>query len=440
MTLRKLLFGAVAAALLLIAISTPGLAFIVKSKTSRTLFEEFMATYNRAYRGAEEVEQRFRNFEENIRIMEYMRLKNPKATFGITKFFDLSEKEFRQMYLTGVRYFFAAKKRASLHYKKVTADPSTAPAAKDWHADGAVTDVKDQGSCGSCWAFSTIGNIEGAWYLAGNPLVSLSEEHLVSCDTVDSGCNGGLMLQAYDWLLANNNGNVYTEASYPYKSGAGFSPDCDEGDHVIGASINGHVTIEGGEDNMAAWLAENGPLAIAVDASAFMSYTGGVLTSCSGQQLNHGVLLVGYNNSAEVPYWVIKNSWGTGWGEQGFIRIRKGTNECLVQEYVVSATVSNSTNPPVPTSTIAPGTRVVEQTKCTGYTCNSGCTSKQVQENVCVQNPSGGSTTLQCGLNQLLKKTYTSSDCSGDPEYSVTPLDMCMIAWKGSYKNVCKTA
>ncbi|RNC47524.1 cruzipain precursor, partial [Trypanosoma cruzi] len=127
------------------------------------------------------------------------------------------------------------------------------------------------------------------------------------------------------------------EDSYPYASGEGISPPCTTSGRTVGATITGHVELPQDEAQIAAWLAVNGPVAVAVDASSWMTYTGGVMTSCVSEQLDHGVLLVGYNDSAAVPYWIIKNSWTAQWGEDGYIRIAKGSNQCLVKEEASSA-------------------------------------------------------------------------------------------------------
>eukprot|EP00796_Vickermania_ingenoplastis_P012354 gene12355-8482_t len=226
------------------------------------------------------------------------------------------------------------------------------PPAWDWREHGAVTRVKNQGRCGSCWAFSTIGNIEGQWALAGHPLTAFSEQYLTSCDTVDVGCEGGLMETALDYILVNNSGVVFTESSYPYASANGTAPACLA--HGVkpfpGGRIDGRVFIQSNEDLIEAWLAAYGPLSIAVDATIWSFYVGGILPFCTPIQLNHGVLLVGYNNSAPVPYWIVKNSWGPSWGEQGYIRIKKGSNECLMKEYVVSAYTGDAAPTQPPTS------------------------------------------------------------------------------------------
>ncbi|KAH8618146.1 putative Papain family cysteine protease [Trypanosoma vivax] len=144
----------------------------------------------------------------------------------------------------------------------VQVPPGKAPAAVDWRRKGAVTPVKDQGTCGSCWSFSAIGNIEGQWAAAGNPLTSLSEQMLVSCDFKDNGCGGGFMDNAFEWIVKENSGKVYTEKSYPYVSEDGSKPFCIPYGHEVGATITGHVDIPHDEDAIAKYLADNGPVAV----------------------------------------------------------------------------------------------------------------------------------------------------------------------------------
>ncbi|KAF8296331.1 hypothetical protein TcBrA4_0068200 [Trypanosoma cruzi] len=184
---------------------------------------------------------------------------NPHATFGVTPFSDLTREEFRSRYHNGAAHFAAAQERARV---PVNVEVVGAPAAVDWRARGAVTAVKDQGQCGSCWAFSAIGNVECQWFLAGHPLTNLSEQMLVSCDKTDSGCGGGLMNNAFEWIVQENNGAVYTEDSYPYASGEGISPPCTTSGHTVGATITGHVELPQDEAQIAAWLAVNGPVAV----------------------------------------------------------------------------------------------------------------------------------------------------------------------------------
>ncbi|KAH8618095.1 putative Papain family cysteine protease Protein of unknown function (DUF3586) [Trypanosoma vivax] len=284
----------------------------------------------------------------------------------------------------------------------VQVPPGKAPAAVDWRRKGAVTPVKDQGSCGSCWSFSAIGNIEGQWAAAGNPLTSLSEQMLVSCDTKDNGCGGGLMDNAFEWIVKENSGKVYTEKSYPYVSGGGEEPPCKPRGHEVGATITGHVDIPHDEDAIAKYLADNGPVAVAVDATTFMSYSGGVVTSCTSEALNHGVLLVGYNDSSKPPYWIIKNSWSSSWGEKGYIRIEKGTNQCLVAQLASSAVVGGPGPTPTPTpttttTTTAPGpSSSFTKTLCSGDDCADNCSATVYNTNTCIRLGALGSMVATC--------------------------------------------
>ncbi|CCD14932.1 unnamed protein product [Trypanosoma congolense IL3000] len=191
---------------------------------------------------------------------------------------------------------------------------------------------------------------------------------LVSCDTEDLGCAGGLMDNAFKWIVSSNKHNVFTEQSYPYASKGGNVPPCRMSGKVVGAKIRDHVDLPKDENAIAEWLAKNGPVAIAVDATSFQDYTGGVLTSCISKQLDHGVLLVGYDDTSKPPYWIIKNSWSEKWGEEGYIRIEKGTNQCLMKNYATSAVVHRPVPPPPPPAS------TFTQEFCEGAECQSGCT------------------------------------------------------------------
>jgi cysteine peptidase B len=295
------------------------------SKSYEALFQGFKHKFGKSYATAEEESRRFDNFAQNMLVAEAMRASNPLATFGINAFSDLSAEEFR-VYHNG-RAYFAAKD------KTVSAEQPALPRAGksiDWRTKGAVTPVKNQGQCGSCWAFSSTGNIEGQWKLAGNELVSLSEQELVSCDTTSDGCNGGLMDLAFEWLIKARGGAIDTEASYPYKSGSGVAPKCDLNGKKVGAKIKGYKNIAKSESAMADFVYSSGPLSVAVDATSWQTYTSGIMTNCISQQIDHGVLIVGFDTAYSTPYWIIKNSWAASWGEEGYIRVKYGSNECLI--------------------------------------------------------------------------------------------------------------
>lgn len=213
-------------------------------------------------------------------------------------------------------------------------DESTLQTAEsvDWVSKGAVTDVKNQGQCGSCWSFSTTGALEGANFVKHNTLVSLSEQQLVDCDNLqnggrDHGCNGGLMDNAFTWI--EKNGGLCQEASYPYISGetkkAGTCmTDCDA---VSGTAIADYYDVPSNSDDDMMTALNKQPVSIAIQADQkdFQLYNSGVFTGDCGTQLDHGVLVVGYGSMDGVDYYRVKNSWGTSWGKDGYIYLGRGS-------------------------------------------------------------------------------------------------------------------
>ncbi|ESP02306.1 hypothetical protein LOTGIDRAFT_172186 [Lottia gigantea] len=254
------------------------------------------------------------------------------AKYGPTIFADLTEDEF------GVRLNSKPWDLSIRPKDNAVIPQDPAPKAWDWRDHGVVTPVKNQGSCGSCWAFSTTGNVEGQWAIKKQKLVSLSEQELVDCDKVDQGCNGGLPSQAYDAIMKL--GGLETEKEYGYK---GYDEKCFFKKSDVAAKINGSVKISENEDDMAAWLAKNGPISIGINAFAMQFYMGGIAHPwkifCNPKKLDHGVLIVGYGVEGSKPYWIIKNSWGESWGEKGYYLLYRGGGVCGVNTMCTSATV-----------------------------------------------------------------------------------------------------
>jgi len=201
------------------------------------------------------------------------------------------------------------------------------PTSVDWRTKGIVTPVKDQGQCGSCWSFSTTGSVEGAWAM-NHTLVSLSEQNLMDCSRAygNMGCNGGMMDNAFKYII--NNHGIDTEASYPYQAYTSYN--CKYSTANKGASITSYKDVTSGSEAALQNAVAYRPVSVAIDAShsSFQLYTSGVYyePACSSTSLDHGVLTVGYGTGTSGDYWIVKNSWGTGWGMQGYIYMSRNKN------------------------------------------------------------------------------------------------------------------
>lgn len=231
---------------------------------------------------------------------------------------------------------------------------ASAPASLDWAAKGAITAVKDQGNCGSCWAYSATEGIEAALYQQTGQLVKLSEQQIISCDTSDAGCDGGDLPTAFEYV--QNNGGIDSQSDYPDTSSrSGKDGKCKKSANKV-AKVTGYEyavpPCEGGgcknqkESDMMAALNSFGPLSICVNAEDWDGYSSGVYSrKCSGKynMLDHCVQLVGYDTTASTPYWKVRNSWASDWGEDGFIRLPMNENACGIADeamYVKASLVS----------------------------------------------------------------------------------------------------
>ena len=201
------------------------------------------------------------------------------------------------------------------------------PSSVDWRGRGAVTPVKNQQQCGSCWAFSTTGAVEAAYFLKTGNLTSFSEQELVSCDKTDMGCNGGQMDNAFSWI--QQQGGLCSELDYPYHSGNGNTTSCKKMCKPIkGSEVTSHVDVNSTEIGLKTALSIQ-PVSIAIEADGldFQLYHSGVYTAECGTNLDHGVLAVGYGTEDGQDYWLVKNSWGTSWGQAGYIKLARGKSQ-----------------------------------------------------------------------------------------------------------------
>merc|ERR1711973_848403 len=288
-------------------------------------WESFKIKYGKNLLTGQEHDIRKNIFAANLKFIEKHNAEHALGlhtfTVGINQFADLTNEEFVKQF-TG----FAAADDVPESLVEIIGDR---PESIDWREEGAVTPVKNQGQCGSCWAFSTIGTIEGAHFKETGKLVSLSEQNLMDCSRANYGCNGGFPYEALRYVI--NNGGVDTEESYPYEMRQGY---CRYNENNIGAKISqAKKIVQGSEEDLQNALGSIGPISVAIDAShySFQLYHSGVYHEpyCSPYRLDHGVLAVGYGSDNGQDYYIVKNSWGPNWGLGGYIKMsRNRNNQC----------------------------------------------------------------------------------------------------------------
>ena len=307
-------------------------------------YQKFIKKYSKNYKSMDEYLAKFEVFKKNV--FESFSRSNPTFKTGVTKFSDMTQEEFANNYL-GLNYADLNKE----NFEAVTITKfGAAPPSFDWRNEGRVSEVKEQGNCKACYAFTTIGNLEGLYYAKTKVMTPLSEQMIVDCDNVDGGCRGGLMKDTIEWIKSN--GGIMAEKDYPYKGKKGLS--CKKKpEKYVDLKVTGYKRLGStdrifdcvDENQIKEFLYENGPLIAAVNGMFLQDYIKGILDYpsdiCSSAYINHGVLIVGYGTegSTNMDYWTVKNSLGKDWGESGYFRIRRGAGTCGINCYIMTATI-----------------------------------------------------------------------------------------------------
>ncbi|XP_050204800.1 senescence-specific cysteine protease SAG39-like [Mercurialis annua] len=292
----------------------------VNSLSMKERHEKWMVKHGKVYKDEKEKSKRFEIFQSNVAYIEWFNaVRKESYVLGVNRFADLTNDEFTGIWNGYKRPLGKPRAVTPFMYGNVTVLPSSI----DWRRRGAVTPIKDQKKCGSCWAFSAVAATEGIHKLRTGKLVSLSEQELVDCDRgEDQGCQGGLMEDAFKFIKRNK--GITTEANYPYRGVDGKCNTKRESSKV--AKITGYHVVPSNSEAALLKAVAHQPISVSIDAGSvsFQFYKGGVYTGSCGTDLNHGVVAVGYGRSSSgSKYWIVKNSWGTGWGERGYVRMKR---------------------------------------------------------------------------------------------------------------------
>ncbi|XP_073031711.1 cysteine protease XCP2-like [Primulina eburnea] len=289
------------------------------------LFESWMDKHGKKYKSIEDKLHRFEIFKDNLKHIDERNKATSNYWLGLNEFADMSTDEFKKGYL-GFKVDSMFHKKNDSPQEFMYKDFNTLPKSVDWRKKGAVTRIKNQGSCGSCWAFSTVAAVEGINQIVTGNLTELSEQELIDCDTThNNGCNGGLMDYAFQFIVSN--GGLHHEEEYPYLMEEGTCEENRDESELV--TISGYQDVPANDGQSLLKALANQPVSVAIEASGrdFQFYSGGVFDGHCGNELDHGVAAVGYGSSKGLDYIIVKNSWGPKWGEKGFIRMKRNNGK-----------------------------------------------------------------------------------------------------------------
>ncbi|KAK6159315.1 hypothetical protein DH2020_006629 [Rehmannia glutinosa] len=307
--------------------------------------------HGKAYNAIGEKERRFEIFKDNLKFIDEHNSVDRPYKLGPNRFADLTNEEYRSMFVGGRldRKSRLMNRTASDRYAFKAGE--RLPESVDWRKKGVVAPVKDQGSCDGYWAFSVVAAVEGINQIKTGEMIVLSEQELIDCDKkYNEGCNGGLMDYGFEYIIEN--GGLDTEEDYPYRARDGTCDDYLKNRNVV--SINSYEDVPANDEQALKKAVANQPISVAIDAGGrdFQLYQSGVFTGRCGTNLDYGAVAVGYGTEEDKDYWIVRNSWGSSWGENGYIRLQRNlaktsSGKCGIA-IEPSYPVKTGPNPPMP--------------------------------------------------------------------------------------------